>query len=179
MQLPVERTPGHGQARSLSRRRFLLVAGGSTSLVLLAACSGTTAPAPPPAPTEAPPPLRTMVPVTAPTIAPAAKPDAAPGQAAPAAGKPEPRGKFSYAFQTSISPSWMDPLENPPQVTPYNFQYAIHDAMVKHMPGKPFSPSLAESYEIAPDYKSATFKLRPGIKFHDGKPVTPEDVKFT
>ena len=47
------------------------------------------------------------------------------------------------------------------------------------MPGKPFAPSLAESYEIAPDSKSATFKLRQGIKFHDGKPVTPEDVKFT
>jgi len=47
------------------------------------------------------------------------------------------------------------------------------------MPGKTFAPSLAESYEIAPDHKSATFKLRPNIKFHDGKPVTTEDVKFT
>ena len=47
------------------------------------------------------------------------------------------------------------------------------------MPGKTFAPSLAESYEIAPDSKSATFKLRQGIKFHDGKPVTVEDVKFT
>ena len=47
------------------------------------------------------------------------------------------------------------------------------------MPGRPFAPSLAESYEVAPDFKSATFKLRPGIKFHDGTPVTPEDVKFT
>ena len=46
-------------------------------------------------------------------------------------------------------------------------------------PGKTFAPSLAESYEIAPDIKSATFKLRQGIKFHDGSPVTPEDVKFT
>src|SRR5439155_24821419 len=51
--------------------------------------------------------------------------------------------------------------------------------MVKHMPGQTFAPSLAESYEIAPDSKSATFKLRPNIKFHDGSPVTPEDVKFT
>jgi peptide/nickel transport system substrate-binding protein len=55
----------------------------------------------------------------------------------------------------------------------------VHDALVKHMPGNPLAPSLAESYEMAPDFKSATFKLRPGIKFHDGSPVTPEDVKFT
>ena len=99
--------------------------------------------------------------------------------AAPAAGKPAPKGTFNYAWHTTISPAWLDPQENPPQITPYNFAYALHDALVKHMPGKPFAPSLAESYEIASDSKSATFKLRQGIKFHDGKPVTPEDVKFT
>jgi peptide/nickel transport system substrate-binding protein len=83
------------------------------------------------------------------------------------------------AWNTSLSNAWTDPQENPPQVTPYNFQYAIHDALVRHMPGKQFAPSLAESYDIAKDFKSATFKLRQGIKFHDGSPVTPEDVKFT
>jgi len=90
-----------------------------------------------------------------------------------------PKGKLTYAFHTSIPPSWLDPQENPPQVTPYNFSYTLHDALVKPMPGKDFVPSLAESYEVAPDFKSATFKLRAGIKFHDGSPVTAEDVKFT
>jgi peptide/nickel transport system substrate-binding protein len=94
-------------------------------------------------------------------------------------GKPGAAGKVNYAWHTTISPAWFDPQENPPQITPYNFQYALHDALVKHLPGKTFAPSLAESYEIAPDNKSATFKLRAGIKFHDGKPITPEDVKFT
>ena len=90
-----------------------------------------------------------------------------------------PKGKFTEAWNTTLSPAWNDPQENPPQITPYNFQLAMHDALVKHMPGKTFAPSLAESYEVAPDYKSATFKLRPNIKFHDGSPITPEDVKFT
>ncbi len=93
--------------------------------------------------------------------------------------RPEPTGKLVWLTSVTISPSWLDPQENPPQITPYYYAYALHDAVVKHMPGRPFAPSLAESYEIAPDYRSATFRLRQGIKFHNGDPVTPEDVKFT
>lgn len=37
---------------------------------------------------------------------------------------------------------------------------------------------LAQSYETADDFKTWTFKLRPDIKWHDGVPVTAEDIKF-
>jgi len=37
-------------------------------------------------------------------------------------------------------------------------------------------PELAESWKIAPDGNSVTFKLRKGAKFHDGTPVTAKDV---
>jgi peptide/nickel transport system substrate-binding protein len=171
-----------------------LILGGSTSsLVLLAACQRGAAPPAAPAATQEPFVARTREAITTPqaTSAPAAAPQAtsapaaAPAAAQPAAtaapvvAQPGPKGKFVEAWQSSISPAWFDPQENPPQITPYNFQLAIHDALVKHMPGKTFAPSLAESYEVAPDFKSATFKLRPGIKFHDGSPVTPDDVTFT
>jgi peptide/nickel transport system substrate-binding protein len=162
MSSEVERTPDRSLARVISRRGFLIVAGSTSSLVLLAACQGAA----PPAATQAPVGPPQEAPQTAAT-------------AAPATGQPEPRGKFSEAWNTTISPSWLDPQENPPQVTPYHFSYLVHDALVKHMPGQQFAPSLAESYEIAPDYRSATFKLRPGVKFQDGSPVTPDDVKFT
>lgn len=97
--------------------------------------------------------------------------------AARASGPAE--GTITYLFNTSLPPDWLDPQGNSATVTPYVFQYALHDAVVKHLPGQPFAPSLAESYDIAEDFRSATFTLRDGIKFHDGEPVTSEDVKFT
>ena len=176
----VHRTEAGTASRRISRRTFLLdCAAAAGAAALLTACGPSAPPAPaaptaPPAPTQA-----QLVPQSISTPAPAtavAKPVAT---AAPAAVKPEPKGRLVYGWHTTISPAWLDPQENPPQITPYNFQYALHDALVKHMPGKTFAPSMAESYEVAPDFKSAAFKLRPGLKFHDGTPVTPEDVKFT
>ena len=40
-------------------------------------------------------------------------------------------------------------------------------------------PSLAKSWEIAPDGLTITFKIHQGVVFHDGKPLTSEDVKFS
>ena len=57
--------------------------------------------------------------------------------------------------------------------------YALHDAVVKPMPGKAFAPSLAESWSLSDDGLIYEFVLRKGIKFHNGEPITAEDVKFS
>src|ERR1043166_4932623 len=57
--------------------------------------------------------------------------------------------------------------------------YALHDALVKPMPGNPMAPSLAESWTASADQTSYEFKLRAGVKFHNGDPFTAEDVKFS
>jgi peptide/nickel transport system substrate-binding protein len=79
----------------------------------------------------------------------------------------------------TIAPSWFDPSTAPPQITPFGMLYAIHDALVRPYPGQKMGPSLAQSWEESEDGLSYQFKLRPGLKFHNGDPVTTEDVKFS
>jgi len=47
------------------------------------------------------------------------------------------------------------------------------------MPGKSMAPGLAESWSASPDGLVYEFVLRKGVKFHNGEPVTAEDVKFS
>jgi peptide/nickel transport system substrate-binding protein len=85
-----------------------------------------------------------------------------------------------YAVYVTISPAWFDPAEVATAgITPFWFCYALHDALVKPMPDNPMAPSLAESWTVSPDQRVYEFKLREGLKFHNGDPFTAEDVKFS
>ena len=78
-----------------------------------------------------------------------------------------------------MPPTWFDPADTPGIISPFMILYALHDAMVKPMPGNPQAPSLAESWSTSEDNLTYDFVLRPGAKFHNGEPVTAEDVKFS
>ena len=94
-----------------------------------------------------------------------------------AQGSPE--GQLTIAFDASIAPTFLDPAETSGIATPFAFLYAMHDALIKPLPGNNMAPCLAESWQESPDGLVVEFKLREGLKFHNGDPFTAEDVKFS
>jgi len=90
-----------------------------------------------------------------------------------------PEGQMSWAVHVTLAPRWLDPGETESAITPFMVLYAVHDAMVKPMPGGLTTPSLAESWTVSPDGLTYEFVVRSGVKFHNGDPVTADDVKFS
>jgi ABC-type transport system substrate-binding protein len=84
------------------------------------------------------------------------------------------------AWHTNIAARWLDPQQHDGTATPDNFLNALHDGLIKNSGTRKFDHlALAERYEFAEDAKSCTFVLRSGLKFHDGSPVSPQDVKWS
>ena len=88
-------------------------------------------------------------------------------------------GQLTFAVHVSLTPSWFDPAESTGIITPYLVLYALHDAIVKAMPGAIQTPSLAETVDVAKDGLTFDFVLRQNALFHNGEPVTAGDVKFS
>jgi len=96
-----------------------------------------------------------------------------------AAGQHRPEGELTIAFDASIAPTFLDPAETSGLSTPFVFLYALHDALIKPLPGNNMAPCLAESWKESADGLVYEFKLREGLRFHNGDPFTAEDVKFS
>src|SRR5262245_46199153 len=89
-------------------------------------------------------------------------------------------GKLILAWHAGFASRWLDPQEHDGTATPDNFLTALHDALIKNQGTALYDhPALAERFAVAADAKSATFTLRKGLKFHNGDPVTAQDVKFS
>src|SRR6266545_6644544 len=56
-----------------------------------------------------------------------------PAVSVPAAAPPD--GQITFAVHVSLAPTWFDPAETPGVITPFLTLYALHDALVKPMPG--------------------------------------------
>jgi peptide/nickel transport system substrate-binding protein len=97
----------------------------------------------------------------------------------PEARAEAPAGQITWALHFTLAPTLFEPAETPGLITPFIVLYALHDALLKPMPGKSMAPSLAESWSMSPNGLVYEFVLRKGARFHSGEPVTAEDVKFS
>ena len=160
-----------------SRRKFIqlsVASGLGLAVTLLGACS---APAAPPAPTSKPAepakpaeaakpsePAKQAAPATAPVQKPAAS-----------AETPQPGGELIVGLwqeAASLDPSNANGIAQRPVM-------AIYDTLIVMTEDFKFHPGLAQSWQAAPDGKSYTFKLKPGVKFHDGTPFNAAAIKAT
>lgn len=89
-----------------------------------------------------------------------------------------PKGTLTTAQHFGLSPKWLDPQEQIAALTQQHYEYIVHDALLKSMPQGLFTYSLAEHAEMSADFTKAAFRLRQGLTFHDGTPLTTADVKW-
>jgi peptide/nickel transport system substrate-binding protein len=94
-------------------------------------------------------------------------------------GQSQAPDQLTIAFDVSIAPTFLEPAETPGIGTPFVFLYALHDALIKPLPGNNMAPCLAESWTESADGLVYEFKLREGLRFHNGDPFTTDDVKFS
>ena len=93
------------------------------------------------------------------------------------AEKPVQGGTLTIAL--AAEPTGLDPTINPSAAIKRVVHYNLLESLLKLDRNGRVVPALAKSYSVSKDGKEYTFVLHPGIKFHDGKPCTAEDVKYT
>jgi peptide/nickel transport system substrate-binding protein len=62
------------------------------------------------------------------------------------AAQAQPDGQLTVAFDVSIALTFLDPAETPGIGVPFVFLYALHDALLKPLPGNDKAPCMAESW---------------------------------
>ena len=131
------------------------------SVLMLSAC-GNTKPAPTAVPTEVPA---------------AEEPAAEPAAAEEPSAEPKAGGSITIAISQDLDQS-LDPHTSTSAGKREIF-FNIFEGLVKADPDGNFVPALAESWEVSDDATTFTFKIRKGVKFHNGSDLTVEDVVYT
>lgn len=85
-------------------------------------------------------------------------------------------GIFRYPIVTN--PTTLDPAKVEDGDT-IDLLQQVYEGLVAWGPNNEVEPRLAESWEVSPDGTVYTFKLRSGVKFHNGQTMTSADVKWS
>ncbi|MDR2633837.1 MAG: ABC transporter substrate-binding protein [Treponema sp.] len=100
-----------------------------------------------------------------------------PADAPPLEARPLEGGELRLGITTE--PATLDPLSPSNTADGRSILFNVFEGLVKPDTLGTFQPAVAEGYEITQDGLVYTFRLRPGLKFHDGSEVRAEDVIFT
>ncbi len=88
----------------------------------------------------------------------------------------QPQATLRYPI--TLEPATLDPacLNETPTI---ELLQNVYDGLVMFDANNRIVPGAAESWEASPDQKTYTFHLRPGVRFHNGRPLTSADVKYS
>ena len=162
---------GQLHSRRVLLRRLGEIALGAMTTSVLAACGPAAATTPTSGPASAPAPNPTAAPAAAPTLAPAAAANPTTAPAAAAGGAPS--GTLRYA-NADFSNESLDPIN-----LESTWGFAMYDSLLTFDEQGDVVGNLADNYTLSDDGLTWTFKIRQGVKFHNGDPLTAADVVFS
>lgn len=96
-----------------------------------------------------------------------------------AGGQAIAQAKNSLVMAMTLEPPGLDPTIAPAAAIGEVVHYNIFEGLTKIAENGEVQPLLADSWTVAPDMKSFTFKLKSGVKFNDGTAFDSADVKFS
>lgn len=92
-----------------------------------------------------------------------------------------PNAPFGGEFKVNLgqAPTTLNALSSSDAYATEVQEYIMEALLTRNLDTREWEPGLAKEWTIAKDGKSFEFTLRDGVKWHDGKPLTIEDVKFS
>jgi len=89
------------------------------------------------------------------------------------------RRKDSIVLAMALEPPGLDPTSGAASAIAEITHYNIFETLTRINADGSVTPLLAESWEVSPDLRTYTFRLRRGVKFSNGEPFTARSAKFS
>ena len=88
-------------------------------------------------------------------------------------------GSGTFTINLGSEPATINPFTAADVPAGRLHDFTFDNLLIRDLDTNDWEPAVAESWEISKDKKAFTFKLREGVVWHDGKPLTVEDVKYS